>query len=46
MIVLHRAPKPLGEEVVHQPPLAVDADRNTFFPQNASELLADELGAP
>ena len=45
MLVLHRAPEPFDEDVVHPSTLAVHADCNVVRLQDASELLAGELSA-
>ena len=44
MLVLHRAPEPFDKDVVHPPSFAIHADLDAVGLQDASELLAGELG--
>ena len=43
MLVLHRAPESLNEDVVHPPSFAIHADLDLVSRQDAGELLAGEL---
>ena len=45
VLLLHRPPQPLDHDVVERRPLAVQADRDAGFRQNARECLARELAA-
>jgi hypothetical protein len=42
MLVLHRAPEPFNEDVVHPSAFAIHADRNVVCLQDAGELLAGD----
>ena len=46
LLVFHRAPEPLDEDIVAPGALAVHADGDAVLPQHVGEVSAGELAAP